>query len=572
MSTPEQMKGDSLRRQLAKTRRYAEDQHLDLIESFDDLGVSAFRGSNAELGALATFKKLVEDGDIEPGSYLIVESMDRLSRQRVMDAFLQLADIVRRGIHLVTLDDGQTYSEKTLDSEPFKLFIALGAMARAHEESRRKSGLLSDAWTGKREKLRSEGKLLTSVVPAWLKANREKNEIVPIPERVKVVNEIFTLARDGYGFFSIAKSLNARRLKPWSGRKNAVWGEAYIQKILRNRAVLGECQPYRAEVGPDRKRRNVPVGDPIPNYYPAVVTPLLFQEATQAAALRKKFGKGRKGKSYANLFTGLLKCQCSAGMRHVDKGPPPKNDRYLRCAVALAGSGDCRARGFKYEVIESTILNAIKTLDINKVLGGHSRRKRLTDLEHHRSMLRVDLEAIERKINRIVEVVTAGDKGPTPGILKEKLRQEEAAQRKLIADIEAVDIEIESLLSLNPEARKKAIADLLVKIRAKDKPEAVERSRRALAGELQRLIEKITVVPYQILPFEIIENDPDWQKRYSVGNEQELEELLNKYPFELRIKYQNGDYQNIEGPKRAITYKMTPQMKRFKTKIASSDT
>ncbi len=155
MSTPEQMKGDSLRRQLAKTRRYAEDQHLDLIESFDDLGVSAFRGSNAELGALATFKKLVEDGDIEPGSYLIVESMDRLSRQRVMDAFLQLADIVRRGIHLVTLDDGQTYSEKTLDSEPFKLFIALGAMARAHEESRRKSGLLSDAWTANQASISS---------------------------------------------------------------------------------------------------------------------------------------------------------------------------------------------------------------------------------------------------------------------------------------------------------------------------------------------------------------------------------------------------------------------------------
>ena len=77
MSTPDQIKGDSLRRQLARTREYAERNGLDLIESFDDIGVSGFRGKNSELGALARFKSLVEQGEIVSGSYLIVESMDR---------------------------------------------------------------------------------------------------------------------------------------------------------------------------------------------------------------------------------------------------------------------------------------------------------------------------------------------------------------------------------------------------------------------------------------------------------------------------------------------------------------
>src|ERR1700722_1086131 len=75
MSTPEQLKGDSLRRQLARTREYAERNDLDLIESFDDIGISGFLGKNAELGALSRFKALVDEGEIAAGSYLIVESM-----------------------------------------------------------------------------------------------------------------------------------------------------------------------------------------------------------------------------------------------------------------------------------------------------------------------------------------------------------------------------------------------------------------------------------------------------------------------------------------------------------------
>ena len=362
MSTPEQLKGDSLRRQLARTREYAERNNLDLIESFDDIGISGFLGKNAELGALSRFKTLVDEGEIGTGSYLIVESMDRLSRQKVMDAFVLLAEIVGKGITLVTLDDQQVYSKQILGNETFKLFIALGAMARAHEESRRKSDLLSQTWKGKRKLLLDTGKILTSQVPGWLRADRKRNEIKVIPERAEIVREIFAMTRDGYGTYSIAHELNKRGIKPWSTRKNAVWRESYLKKILTSRTVLGEFQAHTSHFDDRKKRVLVPEGEPIKGYYPAVISPQLFQEAALATDIRRKTGKGRKGKRYSNLFTGLLRCKCTAGMRYIDKGPPPKGGQYLRCSVAYSG-GDCNARAFRYQLVEAKILHAIETLD-----------------------------------------------------------------------------------------------------------------------------------------------------------------------------------------------------------------
>ena len=142
MSTPDQIRGDSLRRQMARTAQYAAERGLEIVDRFNDIGKSGFRGKHVEFGALGEFKGLVDRGEIERGSFLIVESMDRLSRQKVMPAFVLMSEIITKGITIVTLDDRQEYSEENLDKNHLMLIIALGAMSRAHEESRRKSEML----------------------------------------------------------------------------------------------------------------------------------------------------------------------------------------------------------------------------------------------------------------------------------------------------------------------------------------------------------------------------------------------------------------------------------------------
>ena len=90
MSTDIQLRGDSLRRQEQASKRYAEQHGLRLIEDFklEDIGVSAFKGANVTSGSLGRFLDLVKAGDIAKGSYLLVESLDRISRQQVLDSRL----------------------------------------------------------------------------------------------------------------------------------------------------------------------------------------------------------------------------------------------------------------------------------------------------------------------------------------------------------------------------------------------------------------------------------------------------------------------------------------------------
>jgi DNA invertase Pin-like site-specific DNA recombinase len=81
-STPQQSLGDSLRRQTEKAAKYALEHGLTLDTELNlsDLGVSAYRQSNAKKGALRVFLDALEAGHVAAGSYLLIENMDRLSR------------------------------------------------------------------------------------------------------------------------------------------------------------------------------------------------------------------------------------------------------------------------------------------------------------------------------------------------------------------------------------------------------------------------------------------------------------------------------------------------------------
>ena len=119
-STPDQAKGDSLRRQLARSQRFAEERGLDSDDSLRDLGTSAFHNRHADTGHLAGFLTLVREGKIEPGSFFLVESLDRLSRDEFWPAFDLIRDLLRAKVHIVTLpadDDARECSLASTDEE-----------------------------------------------------------------------------------------------------------------------------------------------------------------------------------------------------------------------------------------------------------------------------------------------------------------------------------------------------------------------------------------------------------------------------------------------------------------------
>src|SRR5262245_39691290 len=78
---------------------------LDTTLSFRDLGRSAYRGhKQAELTA---FLEYVRTGRIRPGSYLLVERIDRISRKGVDEGADLLKQVLKAGISIVTLSNGR---------------------------------------------------------------------------------------------------------------------------------------------------------------------------------------------------------------------------------------------------------------------------------------------------------------------------------------------------------------------------------------------------------------------------------------------------------------------------------
>jgi DNA invertase Pin-like site-specific DNA recombinase len=253
---PEQSKGDSLRRQVALAEEYAE-QHgltLDRKLKLTDLGVSSFRGANATTGALSTFLRAITDGKVVPGSVLLVENLDRLSRDEIGNSFELLMGILRQGVEVVTLTDRMRFNWETINANPLPLMVSLFGFYRVHEESALKSHRLSSIWGHKWEHAAEEK--MTAKCPAWLTLAADRKSFKVIPERVAIVRQIFKRALDGYGKMAISRHLNESGVKPW-GRGHG-WYESYIGKILGNRAVLGEFQPHKLLKGKYR-----PIGSPI---------------------------------------------------------------------------------------------------------------------------------------------------------------------------------------------------------------------------------------------------------------------------------------------------------------------
>ncbi|NDE98609.1 MAG: recombinase family protein [Verrucomicrobia bacterium] len=99
-STIEQLGGDSIRRQTEATEAYCKRNGLTLTNDYRlrDLGKSAFKGDHrSATGALGILEKQVAEGKIPKGTVLIVENLDRLSREDIVSAQLMLLNLINRG-------------------------------------------------------------------------------------------------------------------------------------------------------------------------------------------------------------------------------------------------------------------------------------------------------------------------------------------------------------------------------------------------------------------------------------------------------------------------------------------
>ena len=112
----EQRPGRNLRRQLQRTETYAADHGLEIDQSlrFHVLGLSSHRRQNLTSGRLQDFLRAIKDGLVSIDSTLLVENLDRPSRDHALLAQKLLTEIVPAGVSIVTLSDRRIYSDAEL--------------------------------------------------------------------------------------------------------------------------------------------------------------------------------------------------------------------------------------------------------------------------------------------------------------------------------------------------------------------------------------------------------------------------------------------------------------------------
>lgn len=385
-SSPEQLKGDSVRRQLALGEEWANRHGMVIANTVRDLGVSAFRGKNAAEGNLSRFLSLVDDGKIPRGSVLLVEQLDRLSRSSLLTALELFLSIIRRGIKIVTLMDRQEYDSESLNKNMMGLQYSIMQMSLAHEESAKKSERLAHAWTGKR--LQMADTPLTRQLPAWMKV--EGGKIVLNEEKARIVRRMISLALEGFGLEAITKKINTEF--DGLGRRDYV-PRSYTAKILTNRALIGEFQPHRLTYASGKKRRE-PIGEPLLNYYPALIDGDTFY------AIRSKFeGRRQTGgrqNHYTNLFLGCLYDRNDGSTLVInDKG---WGKRYVSSAALTGTKGASPFVGFPVEVMERAVL-----LQLHDVILPHMTKDDTTEDRRKVEAMEARIAEIDRKIEAAQE-------------------------------------------------------------------------------------------------------------------------------------------------------------------------
>ena len=369
-SSKKQQKGESFRRQAEFAVEVCRENGWVLDESLtlNDLGISAFRGANAKVGALAEFLEAIRIGRVLRGSILIIESIDRLSRNKVGEALQLFISILNSGVSIVTREPRRNYTQDSIN-DIAALLEPLIYMSRAHEESATKSFRLKDAWAKKKERAQ-QGLPMTRMCPRWIELAEEGFRL--IPEHAATVREIFRLSIEGLGVQRILNCLVANQKTHPPFGDSGKWRDSYVLQILSNRAAYGEFQPQMREEGDKR----VDCGQPIKNYYPAVISEELFYQAQ--AGMKARFRVlGRPGEYETNLFTGIVfhaedrtKMSVHTFRQSTTPGGETRPYRYLTSGATANGSTR-RGKGlsFPYPPFEQAVLQSLSELTPADVLG-----------------------------------------------------------------------------------------------------------------------------------------------------------------------------------------------------------
>lgn len=354
-SSSKQSTGSSLDRQLAYARNIAQEHGLELVEILD-AGVSAYRGKNAVNGALGGFLKAVEDGTVSTDSWLIVENLDRLSRQAILESQSLFSGLLAAGITVVTGMDNKIYSKETVTENPMELMYSIMLFSRAHEESRTKSKRTNTSALRK------------------IKAHQDgvrSSDGYAIAIQEVGAHPFFVDCSDGTVkphkvYFPIAKEIIRKQIEGWGTNRIKKWLDANYQppqqrKVKHlptwNHDVVRRF-PFNDNIRGVRKVTLEGVEHVLYDYYPPVVDESTFYKLKHVRVKRRT---NSTSQHYVGLITGIGIARCGHCGSSLCVFRASRKDRKVKETLRYACVGkqkgeQCIQRTYSHHLIEDTLL------------------------------------------------------------------------------------------------------------------------------------------------------------------------------------------------------------------------
>ena len=470
-----QEQGTSVKRQNDQSAAWSARSGVPLdSRSYHAYGKSAYTGAhldNADLDGLSAF--LAEAtrtdglGRVRRDDYLVIENLDRLSREHVRKAHTLFNSILDAGVNIVTTSPEYVYrhdSDQIVDT-----MLAVMEFVRSNRESEQKSVRLKASWADRREKRLVSGRTLTGRVPAWVtvtvEGERKLNDDV-----ATTIRRLFDLALDGHGVYSIAGKMNAEGVVSPTGKP---WSESTVYHYLTARTAVGELAP---KLG--RKKKGVThrpaAAPPVPDYYPQLVTPEVFARVQRLIAGRAKVDKdgrkrpsgGHRGRAAAtNLFAGrvfVFGGDHTYVVRPGGKGRKRLDPLGLKTAVSIS-----------YHHFEAVVLRHLRELTRADVLPADGSRA-VAEVDK----VRDKLDEVKAKIVEFTEAARLKPKSAVVSVLLALEDEKEKLEVRHAAAVQAAD-------SFRPEVLSECQS--LVSVLETEGPEVRPKVRTAIA----RLVDRI---------------------------------------------------------------------------------
>ncbi|EDH8282154.1 recombinase family protein [Salmonella enterica subsp. enterica serovar Livingstone] len=386
-----QSDGSSFERQIRMAKEIADKHGLELVNDYQDLGVSAFKGANSKTGALSRF--LDEIGRSVPvGSWLFIENLDRLSRQDIISAQELFLSIIRRGITIVTGMDNKIYSLDTVTANPMDLMFSILLFIRGNEESLTKRNRTNSSALIKikahQNNPQSPAVAIEEVGKNMWWTDTTSGYVLPHPVYFPIVQKIVQLKRDGHSTGEVLDYLNEHHEPPpaTSNKKHEHWSKAMVSRLFHTKALIGIKTVSVDGIEYELK-----------DYYPRVMSDSDFYYLKQNVA-KKAWSYGTTSEKVIPILSGIgvLRCHhCGATMVKMSAANGKKEQYRYCCDGRRSGRTDCAFPnwGFRASILEEAVLRLLA----DKIWIAEDKANPIPEI-------RVKIDEISRQIDNLINL------------------------------------------------------------------------------------------------------------------------------------------------------------------------